>query len=588
MRKLFRDEKEFALLREALGPEFADTVIRFFCNVMLSDFDYVVVMSRRCFVLYRIFFRLLRPMNSGGKMPEIVTDKAIARLLTEGGLEGKSCLILDDILIHGRTVAGVYDRLKDSFEQVRVYVCAASLDCYQSLLGQVREELAEITFSEENVSSSGWKRLSERLIRVIRSFREPYTSFLLSFFTGYWPEGQPPRESARWEIYQEDDGGERLEVLFEDQAPAFFSRYCDQVCLRVVRWDGGGVCITPTAFLKPVRSSELPGFLRALCADLPEGFSEVLKWLSMDSGLPELGRFQYRLATTLVSAVYGSYALSRLGLDPGGLAADLQTLECSFSPRIARCIGRQLRAPAGWLDSVPAAPEWDGFREFAESGELEEDFCQCMAPGDMYEPDVRRGLLKYFFLNGVKDERSILTQSSTARDIGLSTPHIAQLARESGIGEKRLYAGLVAVWDTGRGSMDVCENGSYFAAFNCAGERSYRTVNEYLGQHIRNLRRLEDLLLCGDIQAGGEMASQERFDSRLREVMREYCACAGERFGWSSQVLALALCFIDFVIESRVSVGDYDLDPRTGKGDPEIADFGKQFIKEKRSLLTAV
>ena len=54
MRKLFGDEKEFALLMEALGPEVADTVIRFFHNVMLSDFDYVVVMSRRCFVLYKI------------------------------------------------------------------------------------------------------------------------------------------------------------------------------------------------------------------------------------------------------------------------------------------------------------------------------------------------------------------------------------------------------------------------------------------------------------------------------------------------------------------------------------------------------
>ena len=54
------------------------------------------------------------------------------------------------------------------------------------------------------------------------------------------------------------------------------------------------------------------------------------------------------------------------------------------------------------------------------------------------------------------------------------------------------------------------------------------------------------------------------------------------------QVLALARYFIDFLADSRVSIGDYDLDPRTGKGDPEVTAFWKQFVKEKRSLLTAV
>lgn len=308
----------------------------------------------------------------------------------------------------------------------------------------------------------------------------------------------------------------------------------------------------------------------------------------MDSGMPEMGRFQYRLATALVSAIYGGYALSRLGLDPGSMKTDVKTLECSFSPEVALCICSQLGVPYEWLDSVSDTPTWDAFREFEESVELEEDFRQCMALRDMYDSEVRWGLLKYFFMNGVKDERSILTQNYPARDIGLSTPHMARLAQESGVGERRLYAGLVAVWDTGRGSMDVCENGSYFATFNCAGERSYRTINEYLGQHIRNLRRLEDILLCRDIQAGRDMASQEQFASCLRRVMTEYCTSACERFGWSGQVLTLALHFIDFVIESKVSIGDYDIDPRAGKGNPEVAAFGKQFIKEKLNLLTAV
>lgn len=588
MEKKFRDEKDFMSIRDTLGSDYAETVIRFFCNVMASDFDYVVVMSRRCFVLYRIFFRLLRPLGRERKVSELVTDKAIARLLATEGLEEKSCLILDDILIHGRTVSRVYHRLREAFGQVRIYVCASSLDCYRRLGEDVMSEMADITFSEERVSSSGWKRLSEKLVEVIQRFREPYTSFLLSFFIHHsFTDGEFPQcERFRWKAYRENTRMDSLAVLFEDEVPEFFSKYCDQVCLRIVSWDGGA-CVTPTAFLKPVSSTGLPGFLRDLCQDLPDGFSSVVEWLSMDSSRTEMGRFQYRLATALISVVYGSYALSRLGLDVRALDTDIQTLSCSFSPEIAACIQRQLGSSTGWMEQPSAASEAWTFQEFRESAELESDFCQCM---ELDMQDVHTRLLKYFFMNGIKDEKTVISQTSIARDIGLSTPNMVQLASERGVGEQQMYAGLVAVWDTGRGSMDISENGSYFATFNCAGERSYRSINECLGQHISNLRYLEDVLLCDDIQPGREMRSKVEFSNCLRKVFTKYCDCAGERFGWSTQTMELVKHFINFVVEHQVSIGDYELESQDGEGnkDSEIADFGRQFVKNKLGMLAAV
>lgn len=604
--------------REVLGNQYAESVIIFFENLMSSDFDYIVLLSRRCFVLYRIFSRLLGEGIDLERGPKVITDKAIALLPQKKELQSKNCLIVDDILIHGRAVSRVYKALRGLFSQLRVYVCGKSIDCYQGLPEDIAAELIAHTCSERVETAASWKILSERLVSLIHIYDEPYTSFLMSMrtygcsgvarFVRSLEYGVPGWEMHR--CYHDQDEAVDPMILFEGQLPGFFSKYCDQACVRIYCRPGtGSLCITPTAFPKTIPARLLDNFMQALIRELPDSMAAVKVLLGSESDgcAQSFDDLRYRLAAAVLSALYGVYAvrsLRRAGLDIPELDPDLAPLEYSFSPELAECVRAQLGRDNSWLNaptseflelSVPAS--------FPETQELVESLRGCLkartygAKKGALHKAVWDGFLEYFFLNGIRDERAVLhpigNRQDICRDIGLSTPNMMDIAQGMGLSKNSVCANLIAAWDTGRASMDALmyrtgDGQKYYSTFSSAGERSYRTVNEYLGYHVVNMQRIEDLLLCWYGMQGPSCA-QACYSSSLERALKEYCKRAKERFGWTEAVCEAIEQFIEFLISEKVPVSDYVVDFQDDmyedtKGivgdDCVIAEFGENYLEQ--------
>lgn len=610
-------------VREVLG-QYTESVIIFFENLMSSDFDYIVLLSRRCFVLYRIFSRLLGEGTRPKRVPKVITDKAIALLPQKAELQSKSCLIVDDILIHGRAVSRVYNALRGSFVQLRVYVCGKSIDCYQGLPEDTAAELIAHTYSERVETAASWKLLSERLVSLIHIYDEPYTSFLMSMRTCGCPDvasfaraleyGVPGWEMHR--CYHDQDEAADSVVLFEEQLPGFFSRYCDQACVRIYyRPSTGSLCITPTAFPKTIPAQLLDTFMQALIQDLPDSMAVVKELLGFESAgcAQPFDDLRYRLAAAVFSALYGAYALRslrRAGLDIPELDPDLTPLEYSFSPELAECVRAQLGRDNSWF-SAPASDfsellgpiSFHETPELRETQELMESLHGCLktrtygAKEGALHKAIWDGFLEYFFLNGIRDEYAVLhptgNRQDICRDIGLSTPNMMGIAQGMGLSKNSACANLIAAWDTGRASMDALmyrtgDGQGYYSTFSSAGERSYRTVNEYLGYHVVNMQRIEDLLLCWYGVQGPSFA-QTCYGSALERALKEYCKQAGECFGWTEAVCEAVDQFIEFLVSEEVPVSDYvvdfqdDMDEDTRKiirDDGVIAEFGESFLEQ--------
>ncbi|MDE6021510.1 MAG: hypothetical protein K2H01_11020 [Ruminococcus sp.] len=105
-----------------LGEAFYQCCHSFFADLLCSQSDYKIIMTRRCFSLYKIFSRIL--INEGLKNKEgttIITDKAIAlhadkiREAVHKSIESDyghaAVYIADDIIVFGRTISSVADEI---------------------------------------------------------------------------------------------------------------------------------------------------------------------------------------------------------------------------------------------------------------------------------------------------------------------------------------------------------------------------------------------------------------------------------------------------------------------------------------------
>lgn len=108
------------LVKDLLLP-FYDNLCRFFAEVfnLRTDYHYVVFVARRCSILAEIFFRVL---TDGGGLPlpgNYLTDSAMLSLVPHLAdmyrWSGRfpSILIVDDIVIYGKSLTAFLDELED-------------------------------------------------------------------------------------------------------------------------------------------------------------------------------------------------------------------------------------------------------------------------------------------------------------------------------------------------------------------------------------------------------------------------------------------------------------------------------------------
>lgn len=159
------------ILKYIFGEIYFIKIKNFFEQFYNKDnFDFVIFTTRRCHVLFCIFNRyFFHSYDNNGII--FISDKAMH--FYNDKLKGSKCAIVDDILIHGRALKSVYDRVcSKQPKSVKRYVFMQSKEA---------KHKADIVVNDD-VSNANWKKFSNRIVSAIIMTSFPYTSYIFSCY----------------------------------------------------------------------------------------------------------------------------------------------------------------------------------------------------------------------------------------------------------------------------------------------------------------------------------------------------------------------------------------------------------------------
>lgn len=294
-------------ISEALGCQY-EAIYDFFYGIITADYDYKILMARRCLVLCQIFthiFSVREPdMESRGIL---IGDRAVARYLPD--FADKKVLILDDILIHGRSVRHVYKFIAEYNKNIakldiRVYMMSHNVKC-------IEKELLDKIHPAESGYEQEWKTLSNKIVNAIYISNIPYTSFVGAYsvydlekdFTGGCTNFQCINNTNDWQQMQECESA----VYFcNNEEPEFF-HICSYInCIRIYKSKIlGKMTLIPYSFTKAIKADGIERFYQHIADCLPTKLQHVKDEFLLMSTQTELWEYKSRLFNALVSCMYG-------------------------------------------------------------------------------------------------------------------------------------------------------------------------------------------------------------------------------------------------------------------------------------------
>lgn len=153
----------------------------FFKEVAESEADYKLLMTRRCYILYKVFEQIYKekndePVNKGIIANDISACYYFSDEINSDVLKQQKVELIDDILVHGNAICMTVNKLclwgvERSNINIRVYGYSSE----PKLLGKDLQEHLSRKVVLEN-----WRNLSNNLLDLIQLTDIPYTSYITS------------------------------------------------------------------------------------------------------------------------------------------------------------------------------------------------------------------------------------------------------------------------------------------------------------------------------------------------------------------------------------------------------------------------
>lgn len=190
---MYIDEKRAI---EILGEEIYYDCIAFFQEILERNSEYKIILTRRCFTLFKIFYPILIQKGIGNQYGKIITDKALGLysdeitelLLNSIDSENAVVLVVDDIIIYGRTINSILDEIvskANEYEMRRNLIDNMLVRCIMQnkFKSQIKEEYSKMILAQSFGSKSNWKKLSSKFSALIKSANIANTSYIISYKT---------------------------------------------------------------------------------------------------------------------------------------------------------------------------------------------------------------------------------------------------------------------------------------------------------------------------------------------------------------------------------------------------------------------
>ena len=167
-----------------IGIHLYRSLLNFFNEILLSDYDLIVFKVRKCYALFRVFEPFLKDVSS----KNIISSNCIELYMSDSTIS--SVLIVDDILIHGRTLLNFKKKLSVILPNAKIDIkvfAKFSVDNHdidsiqdKSLKNELKS-LRESVKCQRDVDEVGWKRISNSILCSLYCTNTPHISFVPTF-----------------------------------------------------------------------------------------------------------------------------------------------------------------------------------------------------------------------------------------------------------------------------------------------------------------------------------------------------------------------------------------------------------------------
>ena len=185
-----------AQIKDILGENLYNICYEFFQEVHERNSKYKILMTRRCFSLYKIFKPILEADGIKNEYGTIITDKAVELYLDEiinsfkkeKNKKNTVVTIFDDIIIYGRTINSLIDKL---FNGVTDYSCEliglladnVVVRCMveSQYANKIKEVYRDRVIADVYASRKKWRFISSKFSETIKFCDVPNTSYVVSY-----------------------------------------------------------------------------------------------------------------------------------------------------------------------------------------------------------------------------------------------------------------------------------------------------------------------------------------------------------------------------------------------------------------------
>lgn len=514
-------EKTFECVKEILGLDFYG-IFDYFDKILRKEFQYIVLMSRRCLVLYQLYTTLFeKQMEDIQKKSIVMSDKALPYYWPF--LEKNSKLaIVDDIVVHGRTVCKIYDLIENERKDIEIqifgYTANQDVDC-------IPESLNNIFNISYFSSTNEWRKLSNHIVDAIIASNIPYTSFITSFFQYKVPslmDALRKREGLivveNTDVTQKEQGVLSYCVYEKNwEKPELFKEISLGECIRFY-WNQKieKLTVIPYVFIKTLTETEMQALERQCEVSLQEDFvhtNEMLRQTYCGAALEnsektdmekQLKDYKMRLFTCILSNYYWKRFLSRYDM-PTPEFTDEDTLNKSFGKPVAKellCVNES------------------NIKKLISSGigvSLNENKKSVSAYKERKEDWIR----DYFFKAWVEDESRAQKKEERVSGMLLDT-FVSMVWGESPKSFYNMLAKLVNCWDVGIAAANYSyhANKKTIGCYITPGEQSYKIMLEQNPIVINSLIEVSNLVTRSDAKRENKTFEEFRTDMVLELLER--------------------------------------------------------------------
>lgn len=162
-----------SLNKNVSKKQIKELLFQYFIEILenKSKYDYIIFVTRKSFDLFKVFRRSYSVITSA----KIFSSKAID--IIGNDFNGKKVLIVDDILIHGKALYSLKNKIENHYHPsiVDLSVFIQKYDQYDAA-----NTVFNLNCNNKYLSyESEWKRVTEYLVEIFHDENIPYTSYVL-------------------------------------------------------------------------------------------------------------------------------------------------------------------------------------------------------------------------------------------------------------------------------------------------------------------------------------------------------------------------------------------------------------------------